>query len=304
MSDNETARSNPGIPELGHYGVWVGNRRHPTPELAYHLESLGFGALWLGGAEADLGLVEAMIADTSTITIATGIVNIWTGDAHELADSYHRIEESHPGRVLIGIGAGHPEGQGERARRPYAAMVDYLDVLDERGVPLERRVLAALGPRMLELARDRSAGAHPYLVTPSFNEGAREILGAGKLLATEQRVVLREDAAEARELGRPSVDRPYLGLRNYVNNLRRLGYSDEDLESPGSDRLIDDLVVYGDDAAILARVDAHLHAGADHVAVQLVTAPDEHIVEAYTHLARALGVSRTTDPDRAPGVEG
>jgi probable F420-dependent oxidoreductase len=299
MADFETR-----IPQLGRYGVWAGMRAKPTPELAYHLESLGFGALWVGGSPADLELVEAMIADTSTITIATGIVNIWTGDPRELADSYHRIEAAYPGRVLVGIGAGHPEGQGERARRPYGAMVDYLDVLDERGLPLERRVLAALGPRMLGLARERSAGAHPYLVTPSFNESAREILGEGKLLATEQRVVMRDDAEAARVLGRPSVDRPYLGLSNYLNNLKRLGYSDEDLESPGSDRLIDDLVVYGDDAGIRARVDAHLDHGADHVALQLVTAADEHVIEGYTHLARALGVERTADPDRAPGVEG
>jgi probable F420-dependent oxidoreductase len=282
-------------PELGRFGVWIGARANPTPELVYHLENLGFGAVWLGGQPADLRLVEAALANTSTITVATGIVNIFTADAGELADSYQRVEQEHPGRLLVGIGAGHPEGQGERALKPYGAMVDYLDVLDDRGVPLDRRVLAALGPRMLGLARDRSAGAHPYLVTPSFNEGARAILGAGKLLATEQRVVLREDAESARELGRPSVDRPYLGLRNYVNNLKRLGYSDEDLESPGSDRLIDDLVVYGDAAAIEARLSAHLRAGADHVAAQLVQASDltpDEIAAGYTQLARALGLPR------------
>lgn len=279
-------------PELGRFGVWVGARTNPTPEFAYHLETLGFGALWVGGASADLELLEAMIANTSTITLATGIANIWTADARELADSYHRIEAAHPGRLLVGVGAGHPENQGQQARKPYGAMVDYLDVLDDAGVPVDRRVLAALGPRMLELARDRSAGAHPYLVTPSFNEGARAVLGAGKLLATEQRAVLREDAESARELGRPSVDRPYLGLRNYVNNLKRLGYSDEDVESPGSDRLIDDLVVYGDDAAVEARLSAHLRAGADHVAVQLLQASDDDVAAGYTHLARALGLPR------------
>ncbi|GAA4154181.1 LLM class F420-dependent oxidoreductase [Gryllotalpicola daejeonensis] len=285
MSDSRT-------PEVGRFGIWIGARANPTPELAYHLENLGFGALWLGGQPADLKLVEAIIANTSDITVATGISNIWTADARELAAAYHRVEAAHPGRLIVGIGAGHPEGQGDQALKPYAAMVEYLDVLDEEGVPLERRVLAALGPRMLELARDRSAGAHPYLVTPSFNEGARAILGAGKLLATEQRVVLRQDAEAARELGRPSVDRPYLGLRNYVNNLKRLGYGDEDVESPGSDRLIDDLVVYGDDAAIEARLSAHLRAGADHVAVQLVQASDDDVAAGYTQLARALGLPR------------
>ncbi|MFC4244839.1 LLM class F420-dependent oxidoreductase [Gryllotalpicola reticulitermitis] len=277
-------------PDVGRYGVWVSGRKNPTPELAYHLETLGFGAIWLGGAPADLELVEAMIANTASLVVATGIVNIWTGDPHELADSYHRVEEAHPGRLLVGIGVGHPESQGDRALKPFAAMNDYLDVLDDEQVPQSRRVLAALGDRMLRLSRDRAAGAHPYLVTPSFNEGAREVLGADKLLATEQRVVLREDADEARALGRPSVDRPYLGLRNYVNNLGRLGYSAEDLESPGSDRLIDDLVGYGDDAAVAARLNAHLHAGADHVAAQLIAADGDDVHEAYTRIARALGL--------------
>jgi len=277
-------------PEVGRYGVWAGNRVHPTPELAARLEGLGFGALWLGSAAADLELVEAMIAATERITIATGIVNIWTGDPHELADAYHRVEEAHPGRVLLGIGAGHPESAGDGARRPLGAVADYLDVLDDALVPRERRVLAALGPRMLELARERAAGAHPYLVTPSFDAGARGILGPDRLLATEQRVVLRADAAAARELGRPSVDRPYLGLANYLASLRRLGFGDEDLESPGSDRLIDELVVSGDDAAIAGRLDEHLRAGADHVALQLVSADGDDIPAAYARLARAVGM--------------
>lgn len=286
MSEYSEART----PGIGNYGVWVSTRLSPTPELATRLETLGFGAIWIGSAPADLELVESMIAATSRITVATGIVNIWSDDARELADSYHRVEEAHPGRVLLGVGAGHPEGQGERALAPFRGMNDYLDILDEQQVPVQRRVLAALGPRMLGLARDRAAGAHPYLVTPSFNEGAREILGAGKLLATEQRVVLRTDSADAREIGRPSVDRPYLGLRNYVNNLKRLGYSDEDLESPGSDRLIDDLVVSGDDAAVAARLASHLHAGADHVAVQLIAGPGDDVSESYARIARALGL--------------
>ncbi|WP_022880608.1 LLM class F420-dependent oxidoreductase [Gryllotalpicola ginsengisoli] len=278
-------------PEIGRYGVWQG-RPPLTPEPAYHLENLGFGAIWVGHSPAaDLRHVESLIANTSTITVATAIANIWTADPRELAAAYHRVEAAHPGRLLLGIGAGHPETQGQQARKPYAATVEYLDVLDAEGVPASRRVLAALGPRMLELARDRAAGAHPYLVTPSFNEGARDILGPAKLLATEQRVVLRTDPAEARDLGRPTVDRPYLGLRNYLNNLRRLGYGDDDLESPGSDRLIDDLVVSGDAAAIKARVDQHLHHGADHVAVQLIVADGDDRAAAFAELAADLGLS-------------
>jgi probable F420-dependent oxidoreductase len=161
-------------------------------------------------------------------------------------------------------------------------------------VPSAELALAALGPRMLALAAERTAGAHPYLVTPAHTAAAREIMGAAPLLAPEQRVVLRSDPDAARAIGRPTVATPYLGLVNYRKNLERLGFGEADLAGDGSDRLIDELVVYGDDATIERRLRAHLEAGANHVAVQLVLAPDDDVEESYSRLARLLGLRSTT----------
>ena len=168
--------------------------------------------------------------------------------------------------------------------------MNYLDVLDAEGVPVDRQVLAALGPRVLRLAAERTGGAHPYLVTPEHTRLARGILGPGKLLAPEQRVVLEADPARARELGRTSV-KPYLRLTNYTANLQRLGFTADDVAGEGSDRLIDALVVSGDDAEIRRRFDQHLEAGADHVAVQLVAGPDADLDAGFRRLAEVLGVS-------------
>ncbi len=233
--------------ELGRYGV-IGRATVLTTERARVVESLGYGTVWQGGSPpANLAHVEAILDATSTLKVATGIVNVWTADAVDVARSYHRIEAAHPGRFLLGIGVGHPETTANY-HSPYQTLVDYLDVLDAEGVPVERRMLAALGPRVLRLAATRTAGAHPYLVTPEHSRQAREILGAGKLLAPEQRVALEADPARARALGRPSV-KPYLGLTNYATNLQRLGFTPQDVAGEGSDRLIDALVVSGDDAA-------------------------------------------------------
>jgi len=170
---------------------------------------------------------------------------------------------------------------------PYPTLVSYLDELDELKVPAEGRALAALGPRVLRLAADRSAGAHPYLVTPEHTRQARQILGPGPLLAPEQKVVLETDPERARVIGRPRVQRPYLGLANYVSNLRRLGWTDADLAGGGSDALIDALVVHGDATALARGVTAHLDAGADHVAVQFL---DPDPLPALRALAGALGL--------------
>ena len=255
--------------DLGRYGVF-GHSSILTPERARAFESLGYGTVWQGGSPpADLAHAEAMLDATTTLKVATGIVNVWTADAAAVARSYHRIEAKHPGRFLLGIGVGHPEAHAEY-RSPYQTLVDYLDVLDTEGVPEDRRVLAALGPRVLKLAAARTAGAHPYLVTPEHTRQAREILGPGKLLAPEQRVALEADQAKARAIGRPSVVKPYLGLTNYTSNLQRLGFSEQDVAGEGSDGLIDALVVSGDDATIARRFEEHFQAGADHVAVQLI----------------------------------
>lgn len=273
--------------ELGRYGVF-GRASTLTTERARVLESLGYGTVWEGGSPpADLAHVEAILAATSTIKVATGIVNVWTAQAADVARSYHRIEAAFPGRFLLGIGVGHPEANATY-HSPYQTLTEYLDVLDAEGVPVDRRVLAALGPRVLRLAAARAAGAHPYLVTPEHTRQARAILGPDKLLAPEQRVVLAADPDRARSLGRPTVVRPYLGLTNYTTNLQRLGFSADDVAGEGSDRLIDALVVSGDDAEIRRRFEAHHEAGANHVAIQLITESDAELDAGFARLADLL----------------
>jgi probable F420-dependent oxidoreductase len=275
--------------DLGRYGVF-GHATVLTTERARFLESLGYSTVWEGGSPpADLTHVEALLDATSSLKVATGIVNVWTADAAEVARSYHRIEAAHPGRFLLGVGVGHPEANAGY-RSPYQALVDYLDVLDAEGVPVERRVLAALGPRVLRLAAARTAGAHPYLVTPEHTRLAREILGPGKLLAPEQRVVLEADPVRARAVGRPSVVKPYLGLTNYTTNLQRLGFTADDVAGQGSDRLVDALVVSGDDKQIRQRFEEHFQAGADHVAVQLLAQRDD-VDAGFGRLAEILRLS-------------
>ena len=255
--------------ELGRIGIW----RHPSglgPETVAEVEALGYGTIWVGGSPGgDLSMVESILDSTGRIAVATGIVNVWKDGAATIGADYHRITARHPGRFLLGLGIGHPEATQEY-QRPYQKLVSYLDELDRLEVPADGRVLAALGPRVLRLAADRSAGAHPYLVTPEHTRQARQILGRGPLLAPEQKVVLETDPERAREIGRPRVANPYLGLTNYVSNLRRLGWTDADLADGGSDALIDALVVHGDADALARGVTAHLDAGADHVAVQVL----------------------------------
>ena len=273
--------------ELGRIGIWR-RRDQLTPRLAQEIEALGYGTVWIGGSPpADLFLAQELLDATSRLAVATGIVNMWSAPATEVAASHHRITAAHPGRFLLGVGIGHPEATREY-RSPYDTIVDYLDVLDAEGVPVEDRVLAALGPKVLALAAERTAGAHPYLTTPEHTRRAREILGEGPLLAPEQKVVLDTDPVAARALGRPAVDRPYLHLRNYTSNLTRLGWTDADLADGGSDALIDALVVHGDAATVAAGIHAHLAAGADHVCLQLLTPPSADPLPGLRALARAL----------------
>jgi len=258
--------------ELGRYGFW---RRQAgfTPELAREVEALGYGALWIGGSPpADLTEVEGLLAATDHIAVATGIVNMWASPAAEVAASYHRIAARYPGRFLLGVGIGHPEAT-RAYTSPYRTVVAYLDTLDEHGVPVPDRALAALGAKMLAVAAERTAGTHPYLTTPDHTRTARRQLGAGVLLAPEQTAVVNLDATAARATARAWLGR-YLGLRNYVANLRTLGFTAADLADGGSDRLVDALVAQGDVAAVAARLDEHLDAGADHVCVQVLDEGD------------------------------
>jgi len=274
-------------PQLGRIGVWA-HFSALTPSLAQELERIGFGTVWIGGSpDGGLSLVDQLLGATDALAVATGIVNIWKDDPHTVASSYRRVNTAFGDRFLLGIGVGHPEATTDYAH-PYRHLVEYLDVLDAEDVPTGGRVLAALGPKVLRLSRDRSAGAHTYLVTPEHTRQARETLGAGVLLAPEQKIVLETDPEAARALGRPAVDRPYLGLGNYINNLKRLGWSDEDLQRPGSDALIDALVGRGEAAAAVGQVRHHLAAGADHVAIQLLTAKGADPVPQYRALADAL----------------
>jgi probable F420-dependent oxidoreductase len=277
-------------PDLGRFGVWL-PPRSITPELALEIEALGFGAAWIGGSpDADLAWVDPALAQTSSLQLATGIVNIWSAPAPAVAESFHRIENAHPGRFLLGIGVGHRE-HTEEYLKPYDALVDYLDELDAAMVPTSRRVLAALGPRVLKLSAERSAGAHPYLTTPQHTAKARELVGNSVFLAPEHKVVLTTDADEARRIGRQTADR-YLGLSNYVNNWLRLGFSEDDVRRPGSDRLIDSVVAYGTPDAIAHRLNEHLEAGADHVAIQVLGGwNEETLLPALSKLVGPLGVT-------------
>ncbi|TCP54147.1 putative F420-dependent oxidoreductase [Tamaricihabitans halophyticus] len=282
--------------DLGRVGIWSGAPDWSRPEaadVAAELDELGFGALWLGLSRADLAVHERLLAATSRLTLATGIVNIWTEPSAQVVGSYHRVVTAYPDRLLLGLGSGHKvmvEAMTSYTyERPYSALASYVDELDsaETPVPKENRVLAALGPRTLRLAGARSAGAHPYLSTAEHTRTAREILGPEPLLAPELKVVLDADPTRARATARAGVG-PYLQLPNYTNNLLRLGFSVDDFADGGSDRLIDALVGWGKPDAVRAKIAEHHDAGADHVCVQVLSDSAGPPVAGYRALAEAL----------------
>ena len=276
-------------PKLGRYGVWV--RDAVSPDQAMEIEKLGYGAVWLGGSPAaELSFVEPILAQTTTLGVATGVITTWTAAPDVVAESFHRIDKLYPGRFLLGIGVGHPEALSQY-HNPIEALNAYLDKLDEHGVPAPRRVIAALGPRVLRLSAERGAGAHPYLTTPDHTAQARNLMGPQAFLAPEHKILLSADATQAREVGRQTLDM-YLGLQNYVNNWKRLGFNDNDLTRPISDRLVDAMIAYGTADAIAARLNEHLDAGADHVAIRVLASPDK-LLAALTALAGPLGLSRS-----------
>jgi probable F420-dependent oxidoreductase len=269
---------------FGHYSGW----QQLSPQQLKDIESLGYGAIWAGGSPpAELDWVDPILGATESLKLATGIVNVWTAAAGPVSESFHRIENTYPGRFLLGIGVGHPEAHQEY-QKPYHALRDYLDKLDEYGVPKDRRVVAALGPQVLKLSARCSAGAHPYLTTPEHTASARELVGPDAFIAPEHKVVLSTDTDKARAVGRKALE-VYLNLANYLNNWKRLGFTDDDVAKPGSDHLVDALVAYGTTDAIAARLTEHLTAGADHVPVQVLTGTDK-LVPALTELAGPLGL--------------
>jgi probable F420-dependent oxidoreductase len=278
--------------QLGQIGAWFNPRYDDDTRTKFVIqaESLGYPTAWLGFGRAaveDLAIVERILDATSTITVATAIVNMWTNDPGRIAQAYQRIAARHSERFLLGVGIGHPESIATY-QQPYATMVGYLDHLDNGGVPADRRILAALGPRALRLAADRTLGTHPYLVVPEHTRDARQQLGPGVVIAPEHKVVLGTDPGTAREIGRRFVADPYLKLRNYTSNLRRYGYTDADISDGGSDRLIDALVLHGTTDSVATGLRAHLDADADHVAIQVLTAAGDDPMPSYQQLAHAL----------------
>jgi probable F420-dependent oxidoreductase len=280
---------------LGRVGVWWSGRWTVTEDaavdVAAELEALGYTTLWSSGGFGP-GFsthFEQLLAATTHLAVASGIVSIWHAAPEDVARAVTDLESRYPGRFVLGLGASHAP-LAQDYSRPYSRMVHYLDSLDAGGsaAAADRRVLAALGPRMLELARTRAAGAHPYFVPVEHTVRARQILGESPVLAPEVAVVLERDAGRARELAR-TYTAGYLTLPNYTNNLRSLGFDQDDLAGGGSDRLIDAVVCWGDTDAIATRVREHHQAGADHVCVQVISgSPASFPLTQYRELAPAL----------------
>ena len=293
---------------LGRVGVWsFALQTKPAAEeqaLVAAYRSAGYRTVWfpesIGSKEA-IAHAAILLAGSPDVVVATGIANLYARDAMAMANAARTLAEAYPGRFLLGIGVSHAPSVAARGsvyERPVERMRAYLDAMDAVAyvgpAPAEKPpvVLAALGPRMLELAAERTDGAHPYFTPVAHTAAARRIMGRGPLLLPELTAVLDADPARARETARAFAAR-YLALDNYANNLRRLGYADADIANGGSDRLIDDVIAHGDVDAIAHRVRAHLDAGADHVCVQLRAGdPNDPCTAGYAELAAALGELR------------
>jgi probable F420-dependent oxidoreductase len=284
--------------DLSGVGVWSNQLRYgdagEAVDAAAELEELGFTALWIpdvGGPLFDS--IANLLASTKQAVIATGILNLWMHEPSDVTAQYTSLTGKHGERLLLGIGVSHAPLIDTREpglyRKPLAATRAFLDAIDATAtpVPVENRVLAALGPKMLELSATRARGAHPYLVTPDHTRSAREVLGDGPLLLPEQTVFLTDSRDEARAVGTDFLRR-YTALPNYANNLLRSGFTQDDLDSI-SDRLFDAIIAWGDEDAIARRIDEHKQAGADHVCIQALNAePLGFPREQWRRLAAAL----------------
>lgn len=275
--------------ELGRVGVWsmqLGRMPHAAVrECVTAIEALGFRAVWFPESFAKEGMTQAalLLAATREVVVASGIANLWARDPVAMMNGARTLAEAYPGRLVLGIGVSHAPSTARRGhdyRRPLTVMREYLDAMEKapyqgpRPAQPPPLLLAALGPRMLRLAAERTRGAHPYFVPVAHTAFARQQMGPGPLLAPEQGVVLCSDPAEARAIARDHT-RHYLALDNYRNNLQRLGWSEADVAGGGSDALVDAVVAWGDASAVQARVAAHLEAGADHVSVQVLNGPPD-----------------------------
>jgi probable F420-dependent oxidoreductase len=290
--------------EMGRIGIWTAQLDYQPAgkarETAAELEQLGFAAIWFPESIGREALTNAalLLHATSRIVVATGIANIYARDPVTVSAAQKTLAEAFPARFLLGLGVSHiPLVEGVRGHnygKPVASMRAYLNGMDRapyRAVPppvKPVRVLAALGPQMLKLAAERADGAHSYFVPPEHTRRAREILGADKVLAVEQAVVLETDAAKAREIARSHTS-TYLKLPNYVNNLRRLGFADEDFVDGGTDKLVDSIVAWGGMDTLIDRVRAHHSAGANHVCIQVLPRdPRAHPLTEWREIAAAL----------------
>ncbi|MDZ4825012.1 MAG: TIGR03620 family F420-dependent LLM class oxidoreductase [Actinomycetota bacterium] len=279
-------------------GVWSANLRYGDAgliaEAAAELEELGYSAIWIPDVGGDvLASIENLLQATARIAVATGILNVWMHEPAEVAQRRASWSDAWKRRFLLGLGVSHAPlidmGNPGRYTKPYSKMVDYLDGLDAAEVPwpVADRVLAALRPRMLGLARDRAAGAHPYFVVPEHVAHAREILGPDALIGVELAVVRDPDPSTARATARRHTA-TYVNLPNYTNNLRDFGYEDGDFADGGSDRLVDAVVAWGDTDAIVRRVGLMRDAGADHVCIQVIRPDDDFPRADWRELAPAL----------------
>jgi probable F420-dependent oxidoreductase len=288
---------------IGRFGVWCPQLQWQPAARARRavgeIEALGYGAVWIGEATGKEIVSHAalLLGGGERIVIATGIASIWARDPMAMANAGRTLSEAYPGRFVLGLGVSHPfltEPRDRRYDRPLTRMWAYLDAMDEApysGPPADPapRVLAALGPRMLQLAGDRTHGAHPYFVPPSHTSTARDLLGPDPVLAPEHAVVLERDPATARRLAHRYTS-TYLELENYASNLRRLGWQPEDLSGHGSDDLIDELVAWGDADTVVSRLRRHVEAGADHVAIRMLGEdPRELPLRELEELAGSLG---------------
>jgi probable F420-dependent oxidoreductase len=275
--------------DIGKIGIWTSYRRfgiERAGEAAKLAEGLGFGAWWLGSSPK-VDDVRPILEATSTLVAATGILNVWSNEPADVGAADAAVRRDYPGRFMLGIGIGHPEATSDY-RRPLTTMRTFLDGLDAAPAPppVADRCLAALGPKMLDLAGERTAGTHPYFVPVEHTRIARERLGAGKLVAPELACVVDTDAVRARAVARDYA-KLYLGLRNYAKPLLDVGFTDDDLAGGGSDRLIDAVIPHGSAEQLAEVVHAHLEAGADHVCVQPLG--EDGIPRAsWTALAKAL----------------
>jgi probable F420-dependent oxidoreductase len=269
---------------LGRIGVWRSRRQGLGP--VAEIEALGYGALWVGGSPS-IEQARPYLEATSQIPVLTGILNVWRHEPADVAAGHAQLQREFGGRFVLGIGIGHPEATSDYTR-PLKTMREFFDGLDAASepVPREERLAAALGPKMLDLAAERSLGTHPYFVSVEHTRFARERVRDGVLVAPEVAVVVEEDAETARGLAREYA-KTYLRLRNYTSNLLRFGFTEDDIADGGSDRLIDAVIPHGSPEAIAEAVREHLEAGADHVCVQPLGHGPEP-VEDYRALARAL----------------